>query len=68
MQLLVGGLPPISKHREELKLRGEAEHFLRTSRCFEIGGSPSYFKYLKVLLKLSRISRENRGEIWPSFF
>ena len=23
----VGGLPPISKHREELKLKGEAEHF-----------------------------------------
>ena len=23
----VGGLPPIFNHREELKLRGEAEHF-----------------------------------------
>ena len=27
VQIRVGGLPPISKHREELKLRGEAEHF-----------------------------------------
>ena len=27
VQIRVGGLPPISKHQEELKLRGEAEHF-----------------------------------------
>ena len=27
VQLRVGGLPPISKHREELKLRGEAKRF-----------------------------------------
>ena len=66
VQIRVGGLPPISKHREELKLRGEAEHFKRTS-CYEIGGSPTC-EYLSVLLKLSRyISRENLGEIWRNF-
>ena len=27
VQIRVGGLPPISKHREELKLQGKAEHF-----------------------------------------
>ena len=27
VQTRVGGLPPISKHREELKIQGEAEYF-----------------------------------------
>ena len=27
VQIRIGGLPPISKHREELKSQGEAEHF-----------------------------------------
>ena len=27
VQIRVGGLPPISKHREELKLQSESEHF-----------------------------------------
>ena len=31
------------------------------------GKSNSTYEYLNVLLKLSRICRENRGEIWPSF-
>ena len=49
VQIRIGALPPISKHREELKLRGEAELLWRTSKSFEIGTSPTY-KYLNVLL------------------
>ena len=58
VQIRTGGLAPISKHCEDLKLRGEADHFLQqTLRCFEIGGSPNYV-YLNILLKLSRISQK----------
>ena len=34
-QTRVGGLPPIFKHREELKIQGEAEYFL-TEFCEKI--------------------------------
>ena len=34
VQTRVGGLPPISKNREELKIQGEAEYFLSTN--FEV--------------------------------
>ena len=32
--LYFGGFPPISKHREELKIWGESEYFLTTSQMF----------------------------------
>ena len=34
VQTRVGGLPPISKHREELKIQGEAEYFLTNFEVF----------------------------------
>ena len=34
VQTRVGGLPPISKHREELKIQGEAEYFLANFEVF----------------------------------
>ena len=38
----VGGLPPIPKHQEELKIQGGAEYLLANFEVFEIGGSPPY--------------------------
>ena len=67
VQIRVGGLPPISKHREKSELRGEADRAFLTNFKVrsEIRGSPTY-EYLNVLLKLSRrpISRENLGKVW----
>ena len=34
VQTRVGGLPPISKHREELKIRSEAEYILTNFEVF----------------------------------
>ena len=34
VQTRVGGLPPISKHREELKIQGEAEYFITNFEVF----------------------------------
>ena len=34
VQTRVEGLPPISKHREELKIQGEAEYFLTKFEVF----------------------------------
>ena len=34
IQTRVGGLPPISKHRAELKIQGEAEYFLTKFEVF----------------------------------
>ena len=34
VQTRVGGLPRISKHREELKIQGEAEYFLTNFEVF----------------------------------
>ena len=63
-QTRVGGLPPISKHREELKLRGESSIFNELRGVFEVKGSPTY-EYLNILLKLSHISE---GDIFCSIF
>ena len=63
----IGGLPQISKHREQSKIRGEAEYFLTNFKVFKIVESPSY-ECLNVLLKRTTTSilRENQGESWPN--
>ena len=57
VQIGVGGLPPISKHRKKLKVRGEAKYFTHFNVLSNQKKSGTY-EYLNVLLTLSPISRE----------
>ena len=57
-------LPPMSTPlREKLKFPGEPDHFLWTSRCFEIVGICKYFSNYPSL-----ISRKNLGDVIDTIY